>query len=58
MQDRVSHLLNAADIKEADKLTEKWTNRKFHELQYVGISIRKTGHLEPCKLHDEVSLMR
>ncbi|KAI4190980.1 MAG: hypothetical protein L6R41_000430 [Letrouitia leprolyta] len=38
MHDPVTHLLNAADDKEADELTEKWTQGKLQELQYVGLS--------------------
>lgn len=38
MHDPISNLLNAADAEEADKLTEKWTDAKLKELNYVGIS--------------------
>ncbi|KAL9594765.1 MAG: hypothetical protein Q9219_006851 [cf. Caloplaca sp. 3 TL-2023] len=38
MHDPVSHLLNVADPKESDRLTEKWTDGKLKELQYVGLS--------------------
>lgn len=38
MHDPVTHLLNAADDKEADELTKKWTEGKLQELQYVGLS--------------------
>ena len=41
MHDPISNLLNAADAEEADKLTEKWTDAKLKELNYVGISVRK-----------------
>ena len=43
MHDPISHLLNAADAEEADRLTEKWTDAKLKELNYVGISVRITG---------------
>lgn len=42
MHDPISDLLNAADAEEADKLTEKWTDAKLKELNYVGISVCKT----------------
>lgn len=42
MHDPISNLLNAADAEEADKLTEKWTDAKLKELNYVGISVRET----------------
>lgn len=44
MHDPINHLLNAADPEEADKLTEKWTDGKLKELQYVGTTVRKTEH--------------
>ena len=40
MHDPVSHLLNAANGEEADKLTEKWTKGKLKELEFVGITVR------------------
>lgn len=40
MHDPVSQLLNAANEAEADKLTEKWTQGKLQELNYVGLSVR------------------
>lgn len=40
MHDPISDLLNAADAEEADRLTEKWTDAKLKELNYVGISVR------------------
>ena len=40
MHDPISHLLNIAEAEEADKLTEKWTDGKLKELQYVGLSVR------------------
>lgn len=42
MHDPISHLLNAADAEEADRLTEMWTDAKLKELNYVGISVRIT----------------
>ena len=42
MHDPISDLLNTADAEEADKLTEKWTDAKLKELNYVGISVSKT----------------
>lgn len=42
MHDPISNLLNAADAEEADRLTEKWTDAKLKELNYVGISVCKT----------------
>lgn len=43
MHDPIIYLLNTADEKEADKLTEKWADGKLKELQYVGLSVRKTA---------------
>lgn len=40
MHDPVSHLLNTVDREDADKLTEKWTNGKIKELEFVGITVR------------------
>ena len=40
MHDPVSHLLNTVDREDADKLTEKWTNGKLKELEFVGITVR------------------
>ena len=40
MHDPIKYLLNAADKEEADKLTDKWTDGKLKELQYVGLSVR------------------
>ena len=45
MHNPVDLLLNAADTEEADRLTEKWTKGKLKELQYVGLSVRRNGHL-------------
>ena len=41
MHDPISNLLNAPPT-EADRLTEKWTDAKLKELNYVGISVRRT----------------
>ena len=43
MHDPISNLLNAADAEEADRLTEKWTDAKLKELNYVGISVRRNA---------------
>ena len=48
MHDPISHLLNAADAEEADRLTEKWTDAKLKELNYVGISVRIIGSCFFC----------
>ena len=45
MHDPIIYLLNAADPKEADKLTEKWANGKLQELQYVGLSVSRIKRL-------------
>lgn len=42
MHDPINNLLNAIDVEEADKLTEKWTDAKLKELNYVGLSVRTT----------------
>lgn len=40
MHDPVNYLLNASTDIEADKLTEKWTDGKLKELEYVGLTVR------------------
>ena len=41
MHDPIKFLLNVSDEHEADELTEKWTDAKLKELQYVGLSVRE-----------------
>ena len=42
MHDPIPFLLNEADDHEADHLTEKWTDAKLKDLQYVGLSVYRT----------------
>ena len=57
MHNPVESFLNAADTKEADRLTEKWTEGKLKELQYVGLSVRGNRHLILCDIRTDDVLL-
>ncbi|MDI1490464.1 MAG: hypothetical protein OHK93_001667 [Ramalina farinacea] len=46
MHDPIKALLNVPDQEVADRLTEKWTDAKLGELQYVGVTVGKTAALK------------
>ena len=46
MHDPIKDLLNAAEMAEADRLTDKWTDGKLKELQYVGLSVRTFNNVD------------
>ena len=46
MHDPIKALLNVPDQDVADRLTEKWTDAKLGELQYVGVTVWKIGTLQ------------
>lgn len=55
MHDPINSLLNATDVEEADKLTEKWTDAKLKELNYVGLSVRTMERFSPARPHFPLS---